>query len=185
MFAYANIFCLKANILFKNMKKKESNLPQSNFADAVINLQKEHGLLDSNTITIIKPNKAKEKEKFVKVFQLGLNYFLKSLSPSGCKLFMYFMSISEYGNFVEVDQKEIQETLGIRRTALNKGLKELQEINVIKIIHDTNDKRRNTYVINHHVVWKGNPGDRMQSIKLRKEHFINPYQLSLELKQNK
>lgn len=165
------------------MKKKESNLPKTNFSNAILDVQKEYGL--DQHITIIKPNKLKEKEKFVKVFQLGLNYFIDVLSPSGCKLFMYFISISEYQNFVEIDQKVIQKKLKIGRTALSRGLKELQEINIIKIIPDINDARRNTYVINHHVMWKGNPGDRMQSIKNRKEHFVNPHQLSLELSQKK
>ena len=165
------------------MKKKESNLVKTDFPDAILNVQKDYGL--DTHITIIKPNKLKEKERFVKVFQLGLNYFIDILSPSGCKLFMYFISISEYQNFVEIDQKVIQAKLKIGRTALNKGLKELQEINIIKIIPDINDKRRNTYVINHHVMWKGNPGDRIKSIKKRKDDFINPNQLVLHLESQK
>jgi hypothetical protein len=165
------------------MKKKESNLPKTNFSDAILNVQKDYGL--DQHITIIKPNKLKEKERFVKVFQLGLNYFIDILSPSGCKLFMYFIAISEYQNYVEIDQKVIQAKLKIGRTALNKGLKELQEVNIIKIIPDTNDARRNTYVINHHVMWKGNPGDRIQSLKSRKEYFSNPNQLILELNEKK
>jgi hypothetical protein len=169
------------------MKKKEIPTLKTDFntlnkfGDDLIKLQKDSGLLDQH-ITIIRPNKLKEKERFVKVFQLALGYFVKTLSPSGCKLFMYFIYESEFNNIVEVDQIKIQETLQIGRTAVNKGLKELQEINIIKIIQDTNDKRRNTYVINHHVMWKGNPGDRIKSIKNKKQYFINPNQLSLQLK---
>jgi hypothetical protein len=164
------------------MKKKDIKLPNTSFSDAILNVQKEHG--QDQNITIIRPNKLKEKDRFVKVFQLGLSYFIDNLTPSGCKLFMYFIAISEYQNYVEVDQQIMQKKLQIGRTALNKGLKELQEVNVIKIIPDLNDKRRNTYVINHYVMWKGNPGDRIRSIKSKKDYFLNPNQLSLELKEN-
>jgi len=145
-------------------------------------LQKEHGM-DDKTITIIKPNKATEKEPFVKIFQIALNYFVETLTPSGCKLFMYFVNETRYGNFVEVDQRVIMEKLKIGRTALNKALYELQELNVIAITQDLNDRRRNTYMINHYVAWKGNPADRLVSFKKNKQLFSkpNPHQIKLEL----
>lgn len=143
-------------------------------------LQKKHGMEDK-TITIIKPNKATEKEAFVKVFQFGLKYFVEALSPAGCKLFMYFINEMRYGNFVEVDQKLIMEKLRIKRTALNKGLTELKELNVIAITEDLNDRRRNTYMINHYVAWKGNPGDRITSFKKNKNLFTRPTITQIEL----
>lgn len=165
---------------YPNIKTNFATLNQ--FSDDLVKLQKDAGLLDQH-ITIIRPNKLKEKDKFVKVFQLGLDYFIDHLSPSGCKLFMYFLSISQYQNLIEVDQKVILKRLDISRTSLNKGLKELQEINMIKVISDSNDARRNTYIMNHYVSWKGNPVDRVKSIKEKKEDFKNPYQLLLELQE--
>jgi len=158
------------------MPKIEAKAFQSELKE----LQKKHGMEDK-TITIIKPNKATEKEPFVKVFQFGLSYFVETLSPSGCKLFMYFVNEMRYGNFVEVDQKVIMEKLKIKRTALNKGLTELKELNVIAITEDLNDRRRNTYMINHYVAWKGNPGDRVMSFKKNHKLFAKPTQIKLQL----
>ena len=172
------------------MAKKEYDSIKTNFAtldsfkDKYVELRKEY-YIEPDVTTIIQVKKLKEKDKFVKVFQLGLDYFIDHLSPSGCKLFMYFISISQYQNLIEVDQKVILERLKISRTSLNKGLKELQEINMIKVISDLNDARRNTYIMNHYVSWKGNPLDRAKSIKNKKEDFRNPYQLLLELSQEK
>lgn len=191
MFAIPNIFFLKVNIYYE---KKEYPTIKSNMAilnkykDEIVNIQKEAGIIDTHTTVIIRSNKLKERENFVKVFQKGFRYATTSLSPSGCKLFMFFMSEIKYGNYLEIDQKDIQNELNIGRTSVNKGLKELLELNVIKIIDDKNDRRRHTYKINHHVMWKGNPSDRIVSIKnmtKKGSDFVNPYQLMLELPQEK
>jgi len=166
------------------MKKKNTISDEkrnlTDFADKIEQVQKDYNMYEQH-ITIIKPNKLKEKEAFVKVFQIALKYFVDTLSPSGCKLFMYFICQTQYNNIIEVDQSEIQEELKMGRTALNKGIKELIDINIIRIIQDKNDKRRNVYIINHYVTWKGNPGERIRSIKTKKGYFINPSQLKLNL----
>lgn len=151
------------------------------FKSDISDLMEKHDIKDD--ISIFRKTKTTEKDAFIKVFQNGLEFFIEYLTPAGCKMFMYFMVAAHYGNFVEVDQKKIQEKLKIGRTAVNKALKELQDLKVITILPDLNDKRRNTYMINHYVVWKGNPGDRIKSIN--KKGFTPLKQLELDLKPDK
>lgn len=145
---------------------------------------KKHGI-EKDTTVIFKHNKAKERDAFVKVFQLGLNYFIDILSPAGCKMFMFFMSSLAYGNYLEVNQVQIMEKLKLSKRSVQKAINELLELNVIAITPDMNDKRRNVYYINQYIVWKGNPSDRKKSISKYKDTFTNPYQLSIDFKGKK
>jgi DNA-binding MarR family transcriptional regulator len=139
----------------------------------------ENSITNTDITMIFSQKRTKETENFAMILQKTMKYYVCSLSGTGMKLMMYFISSMFYGNFVEVDQREIMDKLKIGRTALNKAMGELKELGVIAIIPDLNDKRRNTYMLNHYATWKGNAGDRQKSIKKNKEIFPNPNQLQL------
>jgi DNA-binding MarR family transcriptional regulator len=151
----------------------------------IAEVMNENSITDSDITVIFKNRGVKETELFVKVFQKTLEYYVNSLTGSGMKLMMYFISTMQYGNFVEVDQKDLMSKLKMGRTALNKSMTELKELGVLNVYPDLNDKRRNTYMVNHYAAWKGNPGDRLKSIKKNKETFPNPNQLPIPFSENK
>jgi hypothetical protein len=147
--------------------------------NGVVDVLNENSVTNTDVTMIFSAKKTKETEAFAIILQKTMQYYVLSLSGTGMKLMMYFITTMMYGNFVEVDQSVIMDKLKIGRTALNKAMGELKELGVISIYPDMNDKRRNTYMINHFATWKGNAGDRIKSIKSNKDKFPDPNQLQL------
>lgn len=146
--------------------KVNSKLLNSDLKEAI----EKHGITQDTTI-IFKHNKVKENEPFVKVFQRAIPYAISTMTPAGCKMVLYFLGASVYGNYVQVDQTIIGKELNLSRQSVNKGLKELLEFGMITVIQEPNDKRRNNYLINPFLAWKGNPSDRKKTITEGKERF--------------
>ena len=145
----------------------------------IIKVLNENSITNTDVNMFFSSKKAKETETFAIILQKAMQYYVENLSGTGMKLMMYFITTMFYGNLVEVDQAVIMDRLKIGRTSLNKAMGELKELGVISIYPDMNDKRRNTYQINHYVAWKGNAGDRKKSIKHSKDKFPDPNQLLL------
>lgn len=162
------------------MAKLEAKVLKKDIVDVLNN----NSITNSDVNIFLKTKSVKETEQFVKIFQKTLEYYVTTLTGSGMKLMMYFISTMPFGNFIEVDQKILMDKLKMGRTALNKSMNELKELGVIAILPDMNDKRRNTYYMNHYAAWKGNPGDRQKSIKRNKDSFPNPNQLQLGFNQD-
>lgn len=162
----------------KSINSKEIRVYSEHLEKQFINVIKDNSMENFDGSIVIKTNKeqVKEREPFIKMFQKGMLVILNGISPVGAKMLLYFMNESIYGNFVEIDQRKIQEKLSMSRTSVNKGIKELQSLNVIGILPDMNDRRRNTYSINPYVAWKGTPIDRQKAIKHTKNLFVSPQQ---------
>ncbi|NCA22200.1 MAG: hypothetical protein EBS86_13805 [Crocinitomicaceae bacterium] len=106
----------------------------------------------------------KETERFVKLFQKQLE-IVRRCKPTTVKIFHYFLCEMQYGNYVEADIKVIALINDVSEISVKRALKELIECGVIIIDKDHNDRRRNTYMISPIYAWKGNPGDRIKSLK--------------------
>jgi hypothetical protein len=160
-------------------KHKKSDRVDSKYLKKNIQEVAENMGIDFNNGEVIvfrKRDQQKEREPFVKIMQKALEITIQDMSPAAVKMFMYFISKMFYGNFVEVDQKGLQNFLQLSRPSVNKALNELKERGIIHITMDRNDKRRNTYMINMYTAWKGTPKDRVIAIKKYGNEFPNPQQ---------
>ena len=91
----------------------------------------------------------------IQVFQTAAYLAATTLTPSANKVLMYFLSISHFENYVNLDQQTLRDDLNISLSATEKALKELYDNGVILKTKHPTDKRRNDYFINPMSAWKG------------------------------
>jgi hypothetical protein len=105
----------------------------------------------------------KERDVFVKLFQKQ-SEIINSCSGATVKVFFHFLREMPYGNYVIQDIQYIAATTHLSIPSVKRGIKHLVELDVL--IKDTYqpDKRRNNYLINPHIAWKGNAGPRKKSL---------------------
>lgn len=125
---------------------------------------------NESAITIINGRKfPKGVPEFYFVFQQVAKNLAKKLSPSGCKVMLYMMSLMEYSNHIGCDQKTIAEELELSIRSVNGAVKELKEMAVIINYKDPQDRKRNVYMINPHSAWKGKISNRQKFIKSQED----------------
>lgn len=132
----------------------------------------EQGLVDSgmddnkNQVNVfISQPKAKFGSDFAFLFIGAQNTVIKSLSPSASKMFLWFCCEMQYGNFVEIRQKELSILLSLSLRTTKSCLKELIACEVIIPYRNENDTRQNFYQINPFHSWRGNAKERVTAIK--------------------
>jgi len=108
----------------------------------------------------VSPKKTYKYESFTMFFQAANLWLTKTLTPISCKLLIYFNSITAYGNRVDKDISDICGDLKYSRMQLNRGIKELESYDIIRILKLDSDKRRNIYILNPYQSWKGAPIER-------------------------
>lgn len=96
------------------------------------------------------------------------------------RVLCYFMSLTEYENYLSIDINTICENLDINKRSIFRALKDLEKDKiVIKLPHPI-DKRRNDYFLNPLAMWRGKEVNRKKKIeKLKKS------QIQLNLFENK
>lgn len=106
----------------------------------------------------------------IQLFQTAAYLAATCLSPSANKILMYFLSLSEFENYVGIDQKTLHEELNISLSSTEKGVKELVDNGIIIKVKHLSDKRRNDYFINPMQAWKGKAINRKMALtRLNKE----------------
>ena len=155
-------------------------LKASNLSREINERLEDAGITKNNVNVFLSENTIKEKEPFTKLFQKQSGVIF-SAKPVTAKILMYFLCASSYGNYIEADVSDISLLTRISESSVKRAIKELIEMKVLLRDKDLNDKRRNTYYINPHMAWKGNPGDRIKSI----EKLDKKDQLSLPFLENK
>lgn len=108
------------------------------------------------------------------VFQRFAYLAATRLTPTSNVIMMLFISRSAYENYIGMDTKTIAEELNYSKRSVLRGLKELEDHNVIIKITHPSDRRRNDYFINPIAAWKGNSFTRKKAISK-----IAPAQLDL------
>jgi len=148
--------------LVDNGKKKALNIVKSALELA--------GLDPSDyNLTLHKKSQPKAAPN-IQVFQTAAYLAATCLSPSANKILMYFLSMSEFENFVGIDQKSLSEDLDMKLRTVNSAIKELTENGVIIKTKHLSDKRRNDYYLNPMSAWKGKTLNRKIALeKLKKE----------------
>ena len=111
----------------------------------------------------------KDKEKFDSPYAFLFigkqNEVIKNLSPSASKMFLWFCCEMQYGNFVEIKQKELSIFLGLSLRTTKNCLNELVACEVLIKYRNQNDTRQNFYYINPYHSWRGNAKERNKTIK--------------------
>ena len=85
------------------------------------------------------------------------------------RVLFYFISLSQFENFVSIDVKTISENLGIPIISVKRATKKLTNDNVILKVPHPSDKRRIDYFLNPMAAWKGKSLNRDKALaKLKK-----------------
>lgn len=120
--------------------------------------------------TIMKLKKARLPD-FVMVFQYFGEYAVDNFSPATCKVLWMFISLSEMKNYVTLDIDTIQEKTRMCRKTVYNAINQLKEHNVIVVVKNIQDKRRNDYFINPQAMWRGSSTNREKQLaKYKKDN---------------
>lgn len=131
-------------------------------------------LNEDYTINVSLARRKIRVENFVMLFQEAVTQMLDgNISKNGLRIFVYMLGKLEYSNHIGVDQETIAKDNGLSLVYIKKTIKELKDASILIGYQDNQDKRRNVYVINPIIAWRG-------KIKHRKK-FINENQLKLIL----
>ena len=115
-----------------------------------------------------------EVENFVMLFQEATTAMLSgNISKNGLRIFVYLLGKLQYGNHIGVDQETIARDNGYSLVYIKKTISELKKANIIIPYQDLQDKRRNVYVVNPIIAWRGKVKNRKKFIK------ENPNQLDM------
>lgn len=104
----------------------------------------------------------------VMVFQTFAYLSATQLMPSSCKILMLFFSKLEYGNYIGMDLQTIADEIKMSKSAVEKGMRELKENNIVIQTKNFQDGRRLDYFLSPISSWKGNAYDRNKTIKKMK-----------------
>lgn len=97
----------------------------------------------------------KYKEAFTIFFQASNMALIRQIQPITAKLLLYLISVVEYENKISKTPDELAEHLCYSRKQVERGLKQLVELNVIQKIKHPQDKRSYLMFINPYTTWKG------------------------------
>lgn len=116
-----------------------------------------------------------KNEPFTILFQVANSLLIGDMPLIDCKVLLYMMSISQYGNIIDRTIKEMAEEMKVKDSNyVQKALKRLTEANIVIAHKHPQDNRRFVYMINPKQSWKGNVKDRAKTIS-----FFNPNQLKM------
>ena len=105
----------------------------------------------------------------IMIFQKMLGRARKELNGMELKVFLYFLEIMDFENWIHITQKEMAKDIGIAQRNVQlaiKGLKEKGYIEVIKKGHE------NYYRVNPELAWKGSEKTHYKELK-RKNPLID------------
>lgn len=97
--------------------------------------------------------------------------YRKDYSANTFRVMLFFISLSEYENFVSIDVKSISENLEMSEASVKRATSQLTNDNIIIKTEHPSDKRRVDYFLNPMAVWKGKSLSRDKAIdKLTKKN---------------
>lgn len=114
---------------------------------------------------------------YTMIFQAVGLMTVKEITPSSLKLLWYFVCKLQYSNHIGIDQKTMVEETSLSIQTVKASIKQLKEKNIIISYTDLQDSRRNVYVINPNLVWRGSSKERINTMK--KMMSIDPNQLNI------
>jgi DNA-binding MarR family transcriptional regulator len=121
---------------------------------------------------IIAKDIPKYKEAFTLFFQEMNKLAIKRMKPVSGKLLYYLHCIVEYENKISKTTEEMAEEIGYSKKQVERGMKELEQLNIIQKVKHPQDKRSYLMFLNPYTSWKGKKKGRDKRIQ------DNPLQLS-------
>jgi len=116
---------------------------------------------------------------YVMVMQAVGMVVSKEINTSSLAVLWLFLCKLQYSNHIGVDQKTIAEETGMSLITIKKAIHQLKEKNIILDYKDLQDNRRNVYMINPEVAWRGKATERIKAV--RKLEAENKNQLKMFL----
>lgn len=114
---------------------------------------------------------------YTMIFQAVGFLMINEITPSSLKLLWYFVTKLQYSNHIGIDQKTMMEETGLSIQTVKASIKQLKDKNIIISYDDVQDNRRNVYIINPNLAWRGTSMERVKTLK--KIMGENPNQLTL------
>jgi predicted transcriptional regulator len=116
-----------------------------------------------------------KNEPFVILFQVANSLLIGDMQLIDCKVVLYMMSKSQYGNVIDRTIKEMAEEMKVKDSNyVQKSLKRLVEMKIVLARKHPSDNRRFIYMLNPKQSWKGTVKDRQKTMG-----FFNPKQLQM------
>jgi hypothetical protein len=161
------------------MKEKDKNIGvrKEQIFNISENIKGELELPDDTHIAVsLRKNKIPNAPEFSIIWNAVGLLVSKNLNSSAIHVLYCFMNLSQYSNHIGIDQKTIAENTNLSLATIERAIKELKEANIILPYQDVQDRRRNVYIINDVVMWKG----KLKNIPdFRKKAKENKIQLDL------
>ena len=118
----------------------------------------ESTMSDVNVIIVNKKERRRIwNDSYTFINQKALMEVLTQITPLECKILMYFIGLTNYGNIVDIRIPKITEDLGIQKNAIIKCTKKLCSDNVL---HKVKKGRDVYYIIDPSITFKGNTSER-------------------------
>jgi hypothetical protein len=99
------------------------------------------------------------------VFQAAAKVCAVRLQPTTSQLFLFMIGVIGYENYISVDVEYFITELSMSKSSVLRGLKELENNQVIIKINNPRDKRRNDYFINPIAAWRGTSEKRVNTLR--------------------
>lgn len=156
------------------MNKKEKKQKLDDFSEyldgGIMEVGKESGLnVEVTNIVKFKQGKMPDSVFMLQAFAQKLSGRV-DYSPVVFRVLFYFISLSQYENFVSVDIKTISENLDISEPSVKRATKKLVDDNVVIKVPHPSDKRRVDYFLNPLGMWKGKTITRDKFINKAKQN---------------
>ena len=166
------------------LKKTE----QIELQNAVINLMEKEGKTALVNVNIFNKKEGAIREPFLMVIQSSEFLLVQKLNKSEYQVFGFMRSMSQYNNQINVEVKLIAASIGMSDRTVKSAISKLETLNIIKIIKNPYDARRNIYELNPQNSWKGTAErykEAMNRFGYENKLAKGVNQLVLELKENK
>jgi hypothetical protein len=164
----------------------ESLNPQKKRRVKLPDMLVDENLTERVSINVIQKRQfSKDIPDFAIIFQIATRITSCHLSPTACQLVLHMIGWLQYGNHIGVNQQTMAERLGTSLITIKRAIKELTDNNIILPYKDKNDTlnadgRRNNYIINPMIVWKGKEHKRKEAIKADPKQYKLPFSITEE-----
>ncbi len=164
------------------MKKKEKKLKtipitSEQAYDVANGIRERLNLHEEVQVSVYSKRKSAPIPNYTMIFQAVGFLMINEITPSSLKLLWYFVTKLQYSNHIGIDQQTMVDDTGLSIQTVKACIKQLSEKNIVLSYDDIQDKRRNVYIINPNIAWRGTSTERMKTLK--KLMGVDPNQLSL------
>jgi predicted transcriptional regulator len=135
--------------------------------------------LDVKVTNIVKINRGRMPDSVFVLQMFAREICNTKYNACDYRVLFYFISLTEFENFISIDVKTISEYLGIAERSVLRSTKKFVKDNIVMKIKHPSDKRRIDYFINPQAMWRGNSTKRDKTIKSfeNKKIQLNLFQL--------